>query len=36
MKKFYSLILSTFLAVFVFNAQTTYTINTGSYYYTPS
>ena len=36
MKKFYSLILSTFLALFVFNAQTTYTINTGSFYYTPS
>ena len=36
MKKFYSLILSTFLALFVFNAQTTDTINTGSFYYTPS
>jgi len=36
MKKFYFLILSVFLAVFVINAQTTHTINTGSFYYTPS
>ena len=36
MKKFYFLILSVFLAVFVINTQTTHTINTGSFYYTPS
>jgi plastocyanin len=36
MKKFYSFLLLALFTITVYNAQTTHTINTGSYYYTPS
>ncbi|MDC6470785.1 plastocyanin/azurin family copper-binding protein, partial [Flavobacteriales bacterium] len=36
MKKFYSFLLSALFTIAIYNAQTIHTINTGSFYYTPS